>query len=328
MRETVVVLGSNSFSGSHFVKTLLKNGHSVIGVSRSQAYDPVFVPYQQETDRFQFYQLDLNHELDELLQLIKQAKAAYVVNFAAQSMVAESWLYPQHWFRTNTLSTIMFHEELRKCDFLKTYVHVSTPEVYGHCTGNVTESQPYNPSTPYAVSRAAADMSLKTFHRAYGFPVVFTRSANVYGPGQQLYRIIPKALLCFLGGRKLSLHGGGESVRAFIHIDDVARGTYLAMKQGAAGEIFHFSVEETISIRSLVRKIADLLDMDFEQCVEVTGDRLGKDGAYRLDAAKARNVLHWEPAIGLDQGLKDTAQWVVDNLEHLKTLPDTYIHKP
>jgi dTDP-glucose 4,6-dehydratase len=266
--------------------------------------------------------------MDALLELIKKAGAEYVVNFAAQSMVAESWQYPQHWFKTNTLATIILHEALRKCDFLKKYIHVSTPEVYGHCAGKVTESQPYNPSTPYAVSRAAADMSLKTYHRAYGFPVVFTRSANVYGPSQQLYRIIPKAFLCFMTDRKLSLHGQGESVRSFIHIEDVAKGTYLAMKKGVPGEIFHFSGEQTISIRSLVQKIADMLDMDFERCVTFTEDRLGKDATYQLDTTKAKKILEWEPEIGLEQGLKDTAQWVIGNLERLKVFPDYYIHKP
>jgi dTDP-glucose 4,6-dehydratase len=327
--QKVIVIGSNSFSGSHFVKKMLSKGYDVTGVSRSAEYDAIFLPYKwKKFEKFQFHQLDLNHDLDDLIALIKRVSPDYIVNFAAQSMVAESWQSPQHWFTTNTVSTIMLHEELRTCSFLKKYVHVSTPEVYGNCTGNVTESQPYNPSTPYAVSRAATDMSLKAYYKAYGFPVVFTRSANVYGPGQQLYRIIPKALLCFLAGRKLSLHGGGASVRSFIHIEDVADATYLAMKHGAPGEIFHFSVDETISIRSLVQRISDLLDVDFEQFVDVAEDRLGKDAAYRLETAKARKELQWEPKIGLDEGLKDTARWVVDNLENLKTKPDTYIHKP
>ena len=111
-------------------------------------------------------------------------------------MVGESWLNPDHWMMTNVVSTVRLHDRLRSFDFLERYVHVTTPEVYGSTEGWVREDAPFNPSTPYAVSRAAGDMSLRTYFATYGFPVVFTRAANVYGPGQQLYRIIPRTILC------------------------------------------------------------------------------------------------------------------------------------
>ena len=103
---------------------------------------------------------------------------------------------------------------------------MTTPEVYGSTDGGwIKEHNHFAPSTPYAVSRAACDLHLHSFHQAYGFPVVFTRAANVYGPGQQLYRIIPRALLSARTGESMQLHGGGHSVRAFIHIKDVVRAT-------------------------------------------------------------------------------------------------------
>jgi dTDP-glucose 4,6-dehydratase len=217
---------------------------------------------------------------------------------------------------------------LRKCAFLKKYVHISTPEVYGNCGGLIKEKTAYNPSTPYAVSRAAADMSLMSFYKTYNFPVVFTRAANVYGPGQQVYRIIPKTIVYFLLGKKIPLHGGGHSVRSFIHIRDVADGTLRAARIACAGEIFHFSTSSTISIRSLVEIIAKQMKIPFADNIEEIQDRPGKDAAYLLDRSKAKSMLQWEDKIGLEQGIEETITWVKDNLEILKKQPFNYIHKP
>lgn len=329
MTEKAVVIGSNSFSGASFVDYLLGKGIETIGISRSPEPSPVFLPYKRaNTSLFQFFQLDLNHDLASIMDAIDEKRPDYVVNFAAQTMVAESWQYPEHWFQTNTVATIRFHDELRKRDFLEKYVHVSTPEVYGSCEGLVKENTNYNPSTPYAVSRATADMSLMGFYKAYGFPVAFTRAANVYGPSQQLYRIIPRAILFFLLGRKLELHGGGASVRSFIHIQDVANGTLRVAREAAPGEIYHFSTSRNISIRALVELIAEQLNVDFHKNVDIVRERLGKDSAYLLDSTKAKGQLGWKDQISLEQGIEETIGWVKDNLDTLKQQPLDYIHKP
>ena len=329
MKEKIAVIGSNSFSGAHFVNYCLEEGAEVIGMSRSPEPNAVFLPYKnRQNATFQFCQLDLNHDLEQLMKIISDFQPDYIVNFAAQSMVAESWQHPEHWFQTNVVGTIKFHNHLRKCNFLKKYVHISTPEVYGTCEGTVIENTNYYPSTPYAVSRAATDMSLMSFQKAYDFPVVFTRAANVYGPGQQLYRIIPRAILFFLLGRKLQLHGGGTSVRPFIHIRDVVDGTLRVARQAPSGKIYHFSTSRNISIRALVELIANQLDVDFEKNVDIVGERLGKDSAYLLDSTKARGKLGWKDQISLEQGIEETIAWVKDNLEELKKQPFDYIHKP
>ena len=185
----------------------------------------------------------------------------------------------------------------------------------------------YSPSTPYAVSRAAADLSLMTFFKNYNFPVVFTRSANVYGPGQQLYRIIPRTILFILLGKKLPLHGGGHSVRSFIHIRDVAKGTWAVAKDAKPGEIFHFSTERNISIRDVVKLIAQKMNVPFEDCVDIVDDRPGKDAAYLLDNKKAKTILGWQAPTTLEEGVDETIHWVKENLEVLKQLPSHYIHK-
>lgn len=324
----LLVIGSNSFSGASFVDFALQQDAKVIGTSRSAQPNDAFLPYKwRDHQKFTFHQLDLNAHLSEMMSLIHETKPDYVVNFAAQSMVAESWQYPADWFMTNVVATVNLHEHLRKCDFIKRYVHISTPEVYGNCSGFVKEDFAFQPSTPYAVSRAAADMSLRTFHAAYKFPVVTTRAANVYGPGQQLYRIIPRTILFILLGRKLQLHGGGVSTRSFIHMKDVSDATWRTMMNGNEGHTYHISTNDVISIRDLVERICIKLNVDFKEHVEVVGERLGKDNAYHLDSNKIRQELDWKDHITLDQGLDDCITWIKRDFDTLKSQPFDYIHK-
>jgi len=326
----IVVIGSNSFSGANFVDFALQYGAKVFGLSRSQEPHLAFLPYRwTDIDRnFKFYAYDLNYHLDDIMALTHHEKPEYIVNFAAQSMVAESWQHPEHWFQTNVVSTVALHDQLRQCDFLKKYVHVTTPEVYGSTEGFINEDTSFNPSTPYAVSRAAADMSLKTFVDAYEFPAVFTRAANVYGPGQQLFRIIPRTILSIRLGQKLSLHGGGHSRRSFIHIRDVSDATWRVMTGGVVGETYHISTNEIVTIRALVERICEKMQVPFDNAVEVVGERLGKDAAYMLDSTKIRESLGWEDKVSLDIGIDECIAWVDKYLDELKQQPFDYIHKP
>ena len=333
-----LVIGSNSFSGSHFVAEALRAGHQVWGVSRSQEPDPVFLPYRwvepssgqplANSENYQFQAVDLNTRLTELLELIDRVQPSHVVNFAAQGMVAESWLNPTHWYQTNVVSQVALHDALRQRPFLQKYVHVTTPEVYGSTDeGWIREHNHFAPSTPYAVSRAACDLHLHSFHKAHGFPVVFTRAANVYGPGQQLYRIIPRAMLSARTGKPMQLHGGGYSERCFIHIRDAMQATLRLALEADPGTTWHLSTREPISIRALVERICELCNVPFSDVVEESGERLGKDQSYLLDSTSIREAFGWSDQVSLEEGLTETLAWVDGHLDQLKTLPWTYQHK-
>lgn len=310
----------------------MSEGHEVVGVSRSDELNPVFLPYHwgpaERLKKFSFLRMDLNEKAEEIGRLAREQNLAWVANFAAQSMVAESWLTPVHWYQTNVVANVRLHEELRKWDGLKKYLHVTTPEVYGSCSGVVREDAPFNPSTPYAASRAACDLHLMTFFKRYNFPVVFTRAANVYGPGQQLYRIVPRAALFSRLQKKLPLHGGGHSTRAFIHGKDVATASLAILDRGQSGQVYHLSTDRFIAIRDLVSMIAQKTGSSFEKLAEVTEDRPGKDAAYLLDSTRAKQELGWAPAVDLEAGADSVIRWIDQNLSTLRTLPDHYIHKP
>jgi dTDP-glucose 4,6-dehydratase len=325
-----LVLGSNSFSGATYCNFLAAEGYDVLATSRSPESHSALLPYkwQNHPGSVRFAVVDLNKDLDALDALMRRERPTHVVNFAAQSMVGESWANPDHWMMTNVVSTVRLHERLRQLDFLDRYVHITTPEVYGSTDGWVKEDQRFDPSTPYAVSRAAADLSLRTYFSQYGFPVVSTRAANVYGPGQQLYRIIPRTIVAALGGQKLRLDGGGKSTRVFIHMRDVSDATLKVALYGRPGECYHISGTELISIRGLVELILQKLSKEFDACVEIGPERRGKDSAYMLNSSKLRNELNWNERVSLAEGIDETIAWATRFRDELDGLPIRYEHKP
>lgn len=328
--ERFLVLGSNSFSGATFVDYIAEKGYDVVATSRSPEPHGAMLPYKwrKHPGSVRFEKVDINHDLGALGELIKRERFSHVVNFAAQSMVGQSWDHPDDWMMTNVVSTVRLHVLLRGLDFLDRYVHVTTPEVYGSTAGWVKEDTPFNPSTPYAVSRAAGDMSLKTFVETFQLPAVSTRAANVYGPGQQLYRIVPRTVFAAMTGKKLRLDGGGSSERVFIHMRDVSDATLKIALKGKIGDTYHISGYELVTIRKLVEIILAKMGRAFDECVELGPERPGKDAAYMLDSAKLREELGWKDEIPLEAGVEDVLAWARRFEKELPNLPSTYIHKP
>ena len=302
---------------------------NVWGVSRSRELHDTFRLYgkHQNIDKFTFEQVDINNDLEKLIGLIEFVKPDAIIDFAGQGMVAQSWANPDQWYQTNILAKSKLHKILIGNEHLKAYVRISTPEVYGSSDKLLRENAPYNPSTPYAVSHAATDMSLNAFHSHFDFPVMTTRFANFYGSGQQLYRIVPRTILAALGKGKLTLDGGGTSIRSFIHRRDVASGILATLSHGSLGETYHFSNDEFISIKELVVKISNLMDVDVEDFCVDGPERTGKDQAYLMNAKKAFAELGWSSAISLSCGLIETVDWVKANIEELEKRPFEYAHQ-
>jgi dTDP-glucose 4,6-dehydratase len=224
---TYCVIGANSFSGQDLVDLLLDDpGSTVIGVSRSPERSEAFLKYKlnKNVNRYTYYQLDLNNNMSELIAMLDEKRPDYIINFSAQSEVAPSWEFPEHWFQTNTVALARLVNYMRKQSYLKRYMHISSPEVYGTCVGKVYEDAPFNPSTPYAASKAAADLLLSTYVKQFNFPLVTVRSTNVYGARQQLFKIIPRSVIFVKLGKKIELHGGGVAVKSYIHVRDISRG--------------------------------------------------------------------------------------------------------
>lgn len=328
--KKVVVLGSNSFSGSHFVDLLLAGGkYDVVGISRSKEPDNVFLPYKRHKNpAFRFHQYDLNHHMDKVKKFFDDYKPDCIVNFSALVEVTTSWKVPEQYFQTNTMALVSLAHHLTGAPYLKRFVQISTPEVYGACD-NATEDQPIRPSSPYAAAKAAGDLYLMALAKQNKFPVVIIRSTNVYGPGQQLFRIVPRTIGFIKMGKHINLHGGGKSVRSYIHIRDISEGEKKAMEQRKNGEIYHLSPTKGIMVRDLVKLICERMGKDFHKVVRVSPDRPGgQDKGYVLNSEKASKVLSWKSVITLSQGIDDVIGWMDNNWPVLKNMPFEYQHKP
>ena len=326
---TVLVLGSNSFSGSNFVDSLLTAGYKVLGISRSSEVEMEFSGYGKNINllNFTFHQLDINLDFERIVDLSIAANVREAVNFSAQSMVAQSWITPEDWYETNVVGMSKFLRELSRLTSLEKFINFSTPEVYGTTDEWIEENFDFYPTTPYAISRAAGDFHLNGLWQTFGFPVIFTRAANVYGPGQQLYRVIPRAILSGLLGMRIPLQGGGASIRSFIHINDVSKALLAILEAGRIGESYHISTNRLVSIKELLEIIALHLEVKFLDLVEVAPERAGKDFAYKLSSRKLRTELGWSDTINLEKGIDETIDWARANLEVLASQSTEYHHK-
>lgn len=328
MTERVAIIGSHSFSGNSYTAHRLRQG-SCLTFSRSSSlkheFDARTTSSKENTENHTIW--NLNEDSSQVIRLLQDNKISTIVNFAAQSMVGESWLHPEDWYLANLVSLSKFVNRVRSDTAVSKFIHFTTPEVYGSTQGWMTENFNFAPNTPYAVSRAAGDMHLKALYDNFNFPVIFTRAANVYGEYQPLYRIVPKAILFALTGRKLQLQGGGKSVRSFIHISDVNNAVDKLITEGIPGESYHISTQEEISIYDLVIKIAEKLNVRVEEFVDSVADRPGKDFAYQLNSQKIRSELIWSDKVSLDEGLDRTISWAKNNLKELEKMPTDYIHR-
>jgi dTDP-glucose 4,6-dehydratase len=327
--KKVVVIGSNSFSGSDFIDLLLHTGtYEVIGVSRSPEKKDLFLPYKKrQSKNFRFVQIDLNSDLERLEQLLSSFQPEYIVNFAAQSEVAPSWENPHHWFQTNAVALTKLANLIKDMKFLTRYVHISSPEVYGTCVGNIKEDAPLNPSTPYAASKAAGDLSLFTFYKNFNLPLSMIRATNVYGAHQQLFKIIPRSAIYLKLGKTIELHGGGVAVKSYIHIRDVSAGTLAVMEKGRNGEIYHLSPDSGVAVKDVVQEICQKIGVDFTTATTKVAERLGQDQAYTIDSTKARKEFAWKPEISLENGEEQTVACVQASFSEISAEPLGYIHK-
>ena len=328
-RTSCVVIGSNCFTGSHLVDALLQDpANDVVGISRSPEQRALYLPYQDGRDlnRWAFYRLDLVRQAEAVQTLLDELQPATVINVAALSEVALSNTSPVEYFDTNAVGVVRLCNFLRTRRYLKRYVHISSAEVYGSCSRPVTETEPVRPSTPYAVSKAAADLYIATLVNNFGFPAITIRSTNVYGKHQQLFKIIPRTIISIRQGRRVPLHGGGTAIKSFVHIRDVVHGALTAMQRGTPGAVYHFSTDDDRTIAEVVRTVARLMDRAFEDVAEPVEERLGQDARYWLDCSAAQRELRWHPQVDFEEGVRETIAWVEEHWDDVLRESLEYVH--
>jgi dTDP-glucose 4,6-dehydratase len=307
--KKILIIGSNSFLGSSFVRFLQKFKElKILLVSRSDQLEERFRPYSLENKNIFFKKIDINKNLKKIIILIKNYKPDFIINYAAQSMVGQSWQNPQDWLLTNSLTTVKLYIEISKLKLKTKLIHISTPEIYGHTKHRILENELYSPSTPYALSRVNADLSLNMLKKEFGLKYISIRASNIYGEYQKIFRLIPGAVTKFLNKKHFYLDGNGHSKRSFLHVDDLSNATYLLMKNFKSGEIYHISSNVYVSIKNIVLLIAKKMNANFSKQVIIKNDRKGKDKFYYLNSSKIKK-LGWRPNISLEEGIDRVIFW-------------------
>ena len=214
----ILILGSGSFAGQALFSDLKNNGFNVFGINRSPIKSKEYWPWIKNfKNNIDWISFNIKSEPEKFKTILKSINPTHIVDFMGQGMVSQSWDNPKLWYQTNLSEKSFILENIRELGELKKYVRASTPEVFGSNTIFINEKSNFNPSTPYAISHAAIDFHLRCLGERYEFPYTIGRFSNFYGEGQQLYRVIPRAILSCLTGKKFILDGNGMSRRSFIY---------------------------------------------------------------------------------------------------------------
>jgi dTDP-glucose 4,6-dehydratase len=304
----VLVTGGAGFIGSEFVRSMLRTRpQDRVTVFDKLTYSGVRENLAEVAGHpgFSFVVGDICDPV-----AVEQVMAGQdaVVNFAAESHVDRSIRGAEDFVRTNVMGTqVLLDAALRHR--IGRFVQVSTDEVYGSIdTGSWTERQPLAPNSPYAASKAGADLLALACHRTHGLDVVVTRCSNNYGPHQFPEKVIPLFTTRLLDGRSVPLYGDGRNVRDWLHVQDHCRALALVLDRGRAGEVYHIGGGTEISNRELTDLLLAALGAD-PKLVERAPDRKGHDLRYSLDTAKIRTELGFEPRIPFADGLARTVAW-------------------
>ncbi|MFQ5955499.1 MAG: GDP-mannose 4,6-dehydratase [Kiloniellales bacterium] len=327
MTKTYAVLGGGGCFGIHTALYLLRHAKpkKVIGIGRNPLRPEPFSLNIDKEPGYEYHARHVTYELDLLLELLDRERPEVIVNYAAQGEGAVSWQHSWRFFETNAMGLARLAEELGKRDWLERFIQIGTSELYGSVDHAAKEDDPIVPTSPYAASKAAFDMYLISVHRYLDFPMNIIRPSNAYCPGQLLHRVVPKAVLCGLTGRKLPLHGGGRAEKSYIHARDLGRAIHLVAEKAPPGRVYNAGPAEPTSIRRVIELTAEALGVRFEELCEVTEDRLGQDARYWLDSSAIERDVGWRPEIGWDQGLAEMVDWGRRYLDVLKDWPTDYV---
>ncbi|MFE9423169.1 dTDP-glucose 4,6-dehydratase [Kitasatospora sp. NPDC006697] len=304
----ILVTGGAGFIGSRFVRHLLDTRPGVrVTVLDKLAYSGVAANLDPVADRpgYRFVRGDI---CDPAVVAEVMAGQDAVVHLAAESHVDRSITGADAFVRTNLTGTqVLLDAALRAR--IGRFLQVSTDEVYGSiAAGAWTEEQPLAPNSPYAASKAGADLLALAQHRTHGLDVVVTRCSNNYGPYQFPEKLIPLFTTRLLAGRPVPLYGDGRNVRDWLHVSDHCRALALVLDGGRAGEVYHVGGGTELSNRELTGLLLAATGTDWS-LVRRVPDRKGHDLRYALDGGKLRRELGFEPTVRFEAGLAATVDW-------------------
>jgi dTDP-glucose 4,6-dehydratase len=332
MTQTILVTGGAGFIGSCFVRQCIgRHSARIVNLDKLtyagnlDSLEPVL-----DDPAHIFVQGDIA-DRDTVARVFHEHQPTAVVHFAAESHVDRSIDEPGEFVRTNVQGTFQMLDAARH--YWKglpagrregfRFLHVSTDEVYGSLgpTGRFTESSPYDPSSPYSASKAAADHFARAYFRTYGLPVLVTNCSNNYGPYQFPEKLLPLMILNAVEGKPLPVYGDGQNVRDWLYVEDHCLALECVLAKGQPGETYNIGGNSEQTNLAVVEAICRLVDelrpgLPHAPCsslITFVRDRPGHDRRYAIDATKIQGTLSWRPQHDFPSGLRRTVAWYLDN---------------
>ena len=314
--KTLLVTGGAGFIGSNFIHYWMRNHpeDQIINLdSLTYAGNLENLRDVEKNKNYKFIKGDITDK-----KIVDQAikGADIVVHFAAETHVDRSILGPEVFVRTNVLGTQVLLDAAKKHK-VKRFHHVSTDEVFGMIPldreERWTESSPYQPRSPYAASKAAADHLVRAYRVTYEMPITISNCSNNIGPYQFPEKFVSLAITNLLEGKKVPVYGDGNQVREWLYVDDHSRAVDAILTKGALGETYFVGPDHAqITNLELLKKILKLMSKG-EDMIEHVEDRPGHDAKYALDWGKIKAEMEWQPETSLDEALQKTVDWYMEN---------------
>jgi len=314
----LLVTGGLGFIGSNFIlKTLHENeGFDIVNVDAELAGSNIKNLSQvKNLKNYEYVKGNItNRKLME--DLIKNCDV--VVNFAAESFVDRSINDANPFLVSNIRGAYTILDIITKQK--KRMIQISTDEVFGSLSNETaTEESKFNPSSPYAATKAAAELLINSYFTTFNSDVIITRCTNNYGPRQFAEKLVPKTIILAYHNKKIPIYGNGKNIRDWIYVDDHCDAVLSALHHGKSGESYNISANNEIDNLAIVRKILEIMNKP-ETLIEFVEDRPGHDLRYSLDSTKISDQLGWKVKLSFEEGLEKTVQWYLDNPELLNNV--------
>lgn len=318
-KKNILITGGCGFIGSNFINLILESNTtiSIINIDRLDycaREDNVLL-----NSNYTFIQGDINDK-DIVMRVLKQYDIEYIIHFAAQTHVDNSFGQSMNYTIDNILGTHTLLECSRHWGKIKKFIHISTDEVYGEVDINHTgccEKSLLNPTNPYAATKAGAEFIARSYYHSFGIPLIITRANNVYGPRQYPEKLIPKFIMLLQKGNKMTIQGKGDTRRNFIHAIDVSNAIMMILDKGEIGNIYNIGTDNEYSVMDIAKILLRLIKGDEEvlsEWIEYVPDRNFNDFRYAINSDSLKD-LGWKENIEFMEGLKSTVDWYLKNCE-------------
>ena len=330
----LIVTGGAGFIGSAVVRLAIARGHSVINIDKlTYAACLDNVAEAAKSPDYTFIEADIC-DADAMVEALKAHQPDAIMHLAAESHVDRSIDGPGAFIETNVMGTYTLLQAARsywetkgKPDAFR-FHHISTDEVFGSLgeTGQFTEDTPYDPRSPYSASKASSDHLVRAWHETYGLPVVLTNCSNNYGPYHFPEKLVPVVILNALAGKPLPIYGKGDNVRDWLYVEDHADALLKVLAEGAVGRSYNIGGENERTNLELVTTLCEILDdlrpanRPYAEQITYVTDRPGHDARYAIDPTRIRTELGWRPSVTVEEGLRKTVQWYLDNEDWWRAL--------